>query len=68
MSVSPREISIRPDFLDDAEYRGVSWNDAPDAAKNPRKVSRKEFVAGSSSNLNFTIAANGGFTAILNKK
>ncbi len=65
MSVSPREISIRPDFLDDAEYRGVSWTDTPDAAKNPRKVNRKEFDAGRTSTLNFTIAANGGFTVIL---
>jgi alpha-glucosidase len=65
MSVLPREISIRPDFLDDKEYRGVSWTDTPDAAKNPRKVNRKEFDAGRSSALNFTIAANGGFTAIL---
>jgi alpha-glucosidase len=67
MSVSPREISIRPDFLDDAEYAGVSWTDTPDAAKNPRKVNRKEFDAGRTSTLNFTIAANGGFTAILRK-
>jgi alpha-glucosidase len=68
MSVMPMEISIQADFLDDAGYRGVSWNDTPDAAKNPRKVSRKEFDAGHASTLNFTIAANGGFTAILSKK
>ena len=68
MSVAPREISIRPDFLDDSEYAGVSWTDTPDAAKNPRKVNRKEFDAGRSSTLNFTIAANGGFTVILKTK
>jgi alpha-glucosidase len=68
MSVLPRKISIRPDFLDDAEYRAVSWSDAPDAADNPRKVVRKEFDAGRSSGLEFTLAANGGFTAIFRKK
>jgi alpha-glucosidase len=68
MSVLPREISIRPDFLEDAEYHGISWTDTPDAAKNPRKVNKKEFDAGRSSTLNFTIAANGGFTAILRLK
>jgi alpha-glucosidase len=67
MSLVPREISVKTDFLDDAEYRGVSWTDTPDAAKNPRKVKRKEFDAGRTSTLNFTIAANGGFTAILRK-
>lgn len=68
MSVLPRKISIRPDFLDDAEYRAVSWSDAPDAADNPRKVVRKESDAGRSSGLEFTLAANGGFTAIFRKK
>ena len=67
MSLIPRQISVKTDFLDDGEYRGVSWTDTPDAAKNPRKVNRKEFDTGRSSTLNFTIAANGGFTAILKK-
>lgn len=67
MSVSPREVSIKADFLDDAEYHAVSWNDSPDAAKNPRKVIRKEFDAGKSTPLEFSLAPNGGFTAILRK-
>jgi alpha-glucosidase len=68
MSLAPREISIKADFLDDTEYRGVSWTDTPDAAKYPRKVSRKEFITSRSAPMNFSIAANGGFTAILSKK
>ena len=27
MSVSPREISIKPDSFDDTEYRGVDWTE-----------------------------------------
>jgi alpha-glucosidase len=65
MSLMPREVTVKTDFLDDMKYRGVSWSDTPVASKNPRTVSRKEFEAGKSSALKFTIAANGGFTAIL---
>jgi alpha-glucosidase len=65
MSVPAKEISIRPDFLDEMEYSCVSWTDTPDADKNPRKVRRAESDVDRTSGLNFTLAANGGFTAIL---
>jgi hypothetical protein len=65
MSLVAREVSVKTDFLDDSGYRGISWTDSPDAAKNPRNLIRKEFDAGRSATLRFTIAANGGFTAIL---
>ena len=65
MSVNPRTVSIKPDFLDDIKYEALTWCDAPDAELNPRKLVRKEILVDRQSGIEFNIAAGGGFTAIL---
>jgi alpha-glucosidase len=65
MSLKSRKITVKTDFLDAGKYGGVSWCDAADSDKEPRKVNRHVFSADNKANLEFTVGNNGGFTAIL---
>jgi alpha-glucosidase len=65
MSLEKRSFRIKTDFLEGDTYQGVTWCDAPDAEKNPRKLTRKEFSLRKGVEINIDVAADGGFVAIL---
>jgi alpha-glucosidase len=65
MSDSTRHFSFQPDFLDNGKYHAVTWCDAPERDKNPRKVIREELTVEKQTGMDFSVGANGGFTAIL---
>jgi len=67
MSTAKRRFSIKTDFLTDAGYQAVTWCDAPDADKSPRKLTRKVMPVTGGMELKFDVAPNGGFVAVLTK-
>jgi alpha-glucosidase len=67
MSIDKRRFALRTDFLDDLDYHSVTWADAPDTDKNPRKLVRKESTVSKDSELTFDVAPGGGFVVILKK-
>jgi alpha-glucosidase len=67
MSTTGKQFTINTDFLADAGYQAVTWCDAADADKNPRKLIRKELPVTRGQVLEFDVAPNGGFVAIVKK-
>jgi alpha-glucosidase len=67
MSVGKRSFAINAGFLDDAVYQAVTWTDALDADKHPRKLIRKEVSVTRDKELKFDISPNGGFVAVLKR-
>jgi len=65
MSRDKRNVVINTDFLDDTDYRAVTWSDAPDSERNPRKLVRNENGIKKDSEMKFDVVPGGGFVGIL---
>lgn len=65
MSRDRRQIVIKADFLDDMEYSAITWSDAPDSDRNPRKLVSKEKKLNKDSEIIFEVMPGGGFVGIV---
>jgi alpha-glucosidase len=57
---TPRELRIRADFLGKGLYKAEIYEDAPDAAQNPKHISIRQQNVRSSDTLTIRLASGGG--------
>ncbi len=62
-----RELEIELSFLDEGEYKVISFEDAPDANEVPANAVRQEKVLTHKDSIHIKMAKGGGFAAILQK-
>jgi hypothetical protein len=65
MSLDKRRFDIKPDFLEGETCQAITWCDAPDSDKNPKKLVRDEIACRNNSDIHFDVMPGGGFVAIL---